>query len=58
MHLLIDYVHCYFIIHAIHRSSQSEDVAANLTVLAHHHFIHGYFEDHKLLFSLLLALEV
>ena len=40
------------------RALQNEDVAANLTLIAHHHFIQGYFENDKLIFSLLLALEV
>lgn len=42
----------------IFRALQTEDVTTNLTVIAHHHFIHGYFEREKLIFSLLLALEV
>ena len=33
-------------------------MTTSLTVIAHNHFIHGYFEKEKLIFSLLLALEV
>ena len=43
---------------AVFRVHQTEDMTAGLTVIAHHHYIHGYFENDKLLFSLLLALEV
>ena len=42
----------------VFRAQQAEDLTTSLTVIAHHHYIHGYFENEKLLFSLLLALEV
>ena len=42
----------------VFRALQTEDVTTSLTVIAHNHFIHGYFENEKLIFSLLLALEV
>ena len=47
---------CLFV--CLFRAHQTEDLTTSLTVIAHHHYIHGYFENEKLLFSLLLALEV
>ena len=49
---------CMIVFMCVFRALQTEDVTANLTVIAHNHFIHGYFENEKLIFSLLLALEV
>lgn len=37
---------------------QGEDSLIKMTRAAYSHFIHGYFENDRLLFSLLLALEV
>ena len=50
---------CYlFVFMCVYRALQTEDMTTSLTVIAHNHFIHGYFENEKLIFSLLLALEV
>ena len=47
-----------FVFVCVFRAHQTEDLTTSLTVIAHHHYIHGYFENEKLIFSLLLALEV
>ena len=49
---------CLFVFMCVCRALQTEDMTTSLTVIAHNHFIHGYFENEKLIFSLLLALEV